>query len=476
MKIRNMTRVLHVALTALVTGAVMLLSACGQEETLPPTISPVGPVPAEEQRSGNPEKGYQKLVNEPYVTCGVPYSAYQQTAKAPDPRYLLPGREGRNAELPYWLTARTTEAGIELVTSNCLSCHAGFINHELIIGLGNESMDWTVDLMLAAESIGAYVANEEEAAEWRKWADRIAAIAPYTMTDTIGVNPATNLTLALIAHRDPKTLAWSEKPLLEPPPEKPLPVSVPPWWQMKKKHAMFYSTEGRGDHARFMMTAAILCTDTLEEARKIDAYAPHIRAFIASLEPPKYPFPIDYELVKKGRAVFERTCSRCHGTYGNDWSYPNLVIAFEEIGTDPELARVAIEDADRFIRWFEQSFFGEGTRVEPAPGYIAPPLDGIWATAPYLHNGSVPTIEVLLNSIKRPKYWTRAFDSTDYDEQLLGWGYTALEYGKEGAADWEERKQIYDSTLLGYSNQGHTFGDGLTDSERMAVLEYLKTL
>ena len=174
--------------------------------------------------------------------------------------------------------------------------------------------------------------------------------------------------------------------------------------------------------------------------------------------------------------MFERTCSRCHGTYGNDWTYPNLVIALEVIGTDPELARVAVEDAGRFIRWFEQSFFGEGTRVEPAPGYIAPPLDGIWATAPYLHNGSVPTIDVLLSSSKRPKYWTRSFDSTDYNEQVLGWSYTALKYGKEGAADWEERKQIYDSTLLGYSNQGHTFGDGLTDSERMAVLEYLKTL
>ena len=471
-----MTRELHVALMALLTGAVMLLSACGQEEPSPPTISPVGPVPAEEQRSGNPEKGYQMLVNEPYVTCGVPYSAYQQITEAPDPRYLLPGREGRNAELPYWLTARTTEAGIELVTSNCLSCHAGFFNHELIVGLGNESADWTVDLVLAAESIGAYVANEEEAVEWRKWADRIAVISPYTAMDTVGVNPANNLTLALIAHRDPKTLAWSEKPLLEPPPEKPLPVSVPPWWLMKKKHAMFYSTEGRGDHARLMMTAAIFCTDTLEEARRIDAYAPHIRAFIASLEPPKYPFSIDYELVKKGRAVFERTCSRCHGTYGNDWTYPNLVIALEEIGTDPELARVAVEDSGRFIRWFEQSFFGEGTRVEPAPGYIAPPLDGVWATAPYLHNGSVPTIDVLLNSSKRPKYWTRSFDSTDYNEQVLGWSYTALKYGKEGAADWEERKQIYDSTLPGYSNQGHTFGNGLTESERMAVLEYLKTL
>ena len=153
-----------------------------------------------------------------------------------------------------------------------------------------------------------------------------------------------------------------------------------------------------------------------------------------------------------------------------------MVIALDEIGTDPELARVAVEDAGRFIRWYEQSFFGEHTRVQPALGYIAPPLDGIWATAPYLHNGSVPTIDVLLDSTRRPKYWTRSYDSRDYDEQGLGWRYTALKHGKAGAANWEERKQIYDTTLLGYSNQGHTFGDALTDSERFAVLEYLKSL
>jgi hypothetical protein len=64
----------------------------------------------------------------------------------------------------------------------------------------------------------------------------------------------------------------------------------------------------------------------------------------------------------------------------------------------------------------------------------------------------------------------------DYNEQALGWNYTALEYGKSGARDRDEAKRIYDTTLTGYANQGHPFGDHLTDAERSAVLEYLKTL
>jgi mono/diheme cytochrome c family protein len=417
------------------------------------------------------------LVNNAYVTCGLPYKAYQQRAEsASTPSRPIPGRKGRNTELPYNLTAHTNEDGVELVTSNCLGCHAGFFNDELIIGLGNESLDFTNDPMLAAESAGAYVTGEAEAAAWRKWADRIAAMAPYMITDTVGVNPANNLTVALLAHRDPQTLAWSQEPLLAPPPTQPLPVSVPPWWRMQKKHAMFYNTEGRGDHARFMMLISIVCTDTIEEARSIDAYFPDIRAFIASLEPPAYPFAITKFLAEQGQGVFETHCSRCHGTYGKEWTYPNLVIGLEEIGTDPELALKATQEADRFLRWYNNSFFGEISYAAPAPGYIAPPLDGVWATAPYLHNGSIPSIETLLDSTKRPRYWKRSFDSTDYDKKALGWNYTTLTYGKKGAANPEERKRIYDTTLLGYSNQGHKFGDILSDTERAAVLEYLKTL
>ena len=50
---------------------------------------------------------------------------------------------------------------------------------------------------------------------------------------------------------------------------------------------MFYTTLGRGDHARFMILASMLCADSVEEAEAADAYAPDIRAFIESLQPPE---------------------------------------------------------------------------------------------------------------------------------------------------------------------------------------------
>lgn len=439
--------------------------------------SALGVIPAERQRPGSPEAGYDALVNNAYVTCGVPYSAYKAAAPDVPPSQLIPGRRGRNAELPYYLTSHKTARGVEVVTLNCLSCHAAYIKDRLIIGLGNESADYTQNPSVSAERVGAYVMGEAETAEWRKWADRLLEIGPYIMTDTVGVNPAVNLTWALLAHRDPKTLAWSPKPLIEPPPTKPLPVSVPPWWRMQKKNAMFYTAAGRGDHARLMVLASTLCTDDLEEARAIDAYAPDIRAFIASMKPPPYPFDIDRKRAEFGRSVFEKTCSGCHGTYGPHPTYPNLVIGVDAVGTDAALAQTAVGGGeDRFFGWLKKSFYGENSRLAPAPGYVAPPLDGIWATAPYLHNGSVPTLAALLNSPTRPRYWLRSFNPADYDTRRVGWIYKELRYGKDGAADSHERKRIYDTTLPGYSNQGHTFGDALNEQERSALIEYLKTL
>lgn len=465
--------------TALILMMLWLV-ACGRNEAPDEaTKSPLGQVPAAEQRAGDPQAGYEALIHKPYITCGVPYSAYRKSAPPPEPRTLLPERTGRAAELPYSRNFHVTEEGVELVTGSCLSCHAAFFDKRLIIGLGNETMDFTNDPAFAIESLGTYVQDEAEVAEWRKWADIMETVAPYMITDTVGVNPAINLTLALMAHRDPQTLAWSKEPLLEPPPKKPLPVSVPPWWNMDKKNALFYNTEGRGDHARAMMLGAILCADSVEQVEKIDAYAPDIRAYLASIEAPDYPFEIDRALAERGSGLFEQTCSSCHGTYGENWTYPNRVIGIDQIGTDPLLVQAAAEgQIDRFILWFNRSFYGELAQAAPAPGYIAPPLDGVWATAPYLHNGSVPTVEALLNSPKRPTYWTRSFSTAaeDYDQQALGWKYTELPYGKEGARDSSERKKIYDTTLPGYANRGHTFGDHLTEDERKAVLEYLKTL
>ncbi|MEO1450487.1 MAG: hypothetical protein AAFV07_13230, partial [Bacteroidota bacterium] len=123
--------------------------------------------------------------------------------------------------------------------------------------------------------------------------------------------------------------------------------------------------------------------------------------------------------------------------------------------------------------WYNKSWFAQSppfSELKPSNGYIAPPLDGVWATAPYLHNGSVPTIAALLNSSERPTQWRKMSQEPDapYDLDALGWAYTTT--------PGEKKTYLFDTELPGYGNQGHYYGDELTSKERQAVLEYLKTL
>ncbi len=178
-------------------------------------------------------------------------------------------------------------------------------------------------------------------------------------------------------------------------------------------------------------------------------------------------------------AVFRSNCKGCHGTYGEEPRYPNRVVALGKVGTDPALARAAYGDADRFRAWFRESFYGELSQVAPALGYVSPPLDGVWATAPYLHNDSVPTLAALLNSPERPAYWRfqrTGEDQPVYDRAAIGWAYETLAQGKAAAMGWDERNRIYDTTGPGYGNGGHTFGDKLSSEDRLALIEYLKAL
>jgi mono/diheme cytochrome c family protein len=293
---------------------------------------------------------------------------------------------------------------------------------------------------------------------------------------TIGQNPADDVTVVLEAYKDPNTLAWLDAPGLPLPPSTSLPVDVPLWWRMAKQHAMFYNAEGRGDHSRYMMLASMLCTDSVAEAAGIWSYFADIEAYITSITPPPFPFSVDAALAAQGATVFASNCSSCHGSYEAAGAYPNLVIPTKEVGTDPLLAQGTAYFSTPYQSWFEASFYGQTAKVKPEDGYYAPPLDGIWATAPYLHNGSVPTLAALLDSQTRPKYWTRSFDSNDYDPSALGWRYTALDHGQTSEPDAATRARIYDTTLYGSSSGGHTYGDGLSAPDRRAVIEYLKTL
>ena len=192
--------------------------------------------------------------------------------------------------------------------------------------------------------------------------------------------------------------------------------------------------------------------------------------------------PIDRELAKSGETLFRGNCSKCHGTYGPAGRYPNKIISLEEIGTD----RRRFDGIEpRFGEYYNQSWFAkertgwlsDGYAVKASTGYQAPPLDGIWATAPFFHNGSVPTVYNVLNSLTRPVRFVRSFKTEvgDYDPQRLGWKVTEVD-SPAGDQPPIERRKVYDTSVVGRSNRGHTFGDHLTDAQRMAIIEYLKTL
>src|SRR5262249_44495516 len=128
-----------------------------------------------------------------------------------------------------------------------------------------------------------------------------------------------------------------------------------------------------------------------------------IQAYLFSLEAPKYPFPIDKALAADGEKLFTKTCAKCHGTYGEKWTYPNKIVPLDIIGTDhTRFHGLSPKVGELYNKsWFAKEKRDDGKEGYPAlpsEGYQAPPLDGVWATAPYLHNGSVPTVYDVLNS------------------------------------------------------------------------------
>ena len=430
------------------------------------------PIPPNLQRRGNADSGYQYIITGDYVNSGLPIGFYR-VGIGTDKRNFL-RREGVNATMRHDFNMVKAPNGVAIAVPNCLQCHAQAFEDSIIIGLGNSLADFTpirgFDSKFATGVLETYMrANRKKREASRSFIRTGKAIGSGIFTEVRGVNPADRLTALLISHRDKNTLQWSDT-ASSTLPQQVIPSDVPAWWLLKKKNAMFYSGFGRGDFGRFLMGAILLTVNDTVHANKVDSHMNDVLAYINSLQPPRYPKPVKQTLADQGRIVFEKSCAKCHGTYGDGWKYPNLLIPQQVIGTDSMLNNSNYQHSD-MISWFNTSWFSKGdhpAKLVPFNGYIAPPLDGVWITAPYLHNGSVPTIEALLDSKQRPRYWSRDFKKPQYDYERLGW-----KYATHPSPDKNDR---YNTTLPGYGNQGHTFGDKLDDTERRAVIEYLKTI
>jgi hypothetical protein len=192
-----------------------------------------------------------------------------------------------------------------------------------------------------------------------------------------------------------------------------------------------------------------------------------LEKYLDNIQPPDFPFPINTELAVKGRSVFDANCAACHAV-----GQPNVgqVIDINLVGTDPhrlnswpESAVVALEE------WsIEEGYDATFTHFRKTNGYKAVPLDGIWATAPYLHNGSVPTLmDLLENPENRPKVFYRGFDVID----SVNVGFISNVAEENGFKFFR-----YNTSDVGNSNQGHNYGTDLSAADKEALVEYMKTL
>jgi acyl carrier protein len=194
-------------------------------------------------------------------------------------------------------------------------------------------------------------------------------------------------------------------------------MTAPPFWNVRKKATLYCDGFSPKNH-RVLIQFLLIPSNDAETVKGWEDDFRDILAWIESLEPPKYPWSIDEPLAARGKAVFNRHCSRCHGTYDEGGRYDQKVIPIEEVGTDPVRLRALTRE---HRRWLQLSWMSYGGRdpVELEPqGYVAPPLDGIWATAPYLLNGSVPTLWHLFHPDERPVVWKRTEDG--YDREKIG--------------------------------------------------------
>ena len=264
--------------------------------------------------------------------------------------------------------------------------------------------------------------------------------------------------------------------------------------------------------------SAFESTIRLAEVHKIEQW-------LKALKPPVWDEDImgaiDRDLAGQGQSLFSEKCSGCHNMapYRRTDPADNFFgktfikigrIDFRKVGTDPayvqNLLTRSIATNRTTAPLFEgapmvpaASFFGRvvaatldkalnaaglspdeiiamngyrfrtGEDGKPEP-YLPPrltdikasPLAGVWATGPYFHNGSVPTIyEVLSPADRRDVFWT---GSNQLDLDRLGYD-----------SDEAQGRFRFDTSLPGNSNAGHDYGSVLSHDGRMAIIEYLKT-
>ena len=282
------------------------------------------------------------------------------------------------------------------------------------------------------------------------------------------------------------------------------------WWTYKYKESIYRFDDRSPDFSKhFATTFNQPGPDSNANHDEQVQIMDDVLAYIRQLPSPSYDRKIKWRRAARGAELFHGaepiaaggylSCSGCHGSYISE---PDRYEVFYDadtgvvdVGTDSAYsdflmttgAAIADPISDHLVRYFngDQSY---RIQTPENSGYQPPPLDGSWASPPYFHNGSVPTLHAVLQSGTRPEYWQRSIHPDAYDHRKAGLRYRSLTARQVEAlqreasiahpfsAETQLYRRVYDTTAFGKSNNGHAFGDAMNRRERADVIEFLKSL
>jgi hypothetical protein len=241
-------------------------------------------------------------------------------------------------------------------------------------------------------------------------------------------------------------------------------VDLPQIWNQKPRESMYLHWDGNNNQIRERNYAAAMAVGATPQS-VLPANFTRVTDWLLTLEPAKWPFAIDQEKLERGSVLWQSQCASCHSFGQPDTG--QVTTSIDEIGTDPyRLDSFTTGLVDKFHEFKKPPFdFGAYRKTQ---SYANTPTDGIWMRAPYLHNGSVPSLWELLQAPERrtPVFYR---GSNVYDPINVG-------FISDGSGPDRAHLFKFDTRFLGNHNGGHTYGTELADEQKWDLIEYMKTL
>jgi hypothetical protein len=241
-------------------------------------------------------------------------------------------------------------------------------------------------------------------------------------------------------------------------------ADLPSLWNQRPRDGLWLHWDGNNNMVTERNKSAAIGAGASEDSLDLPAMK-RVEDWIWDLPATKFPAErIDRMRASAGEQHYKRLCAACHDFGGQQ---TGKVIPLAEIGTDPERLNSFTPALAEKMNTLGTGREWKFTHFRKTQGYAAMPLDGVWLRAPYLHNGSVPTLRHLLEKEEnRPAVFWRGYDVYDYNNAGFVWSGMEAE-----AAGFR-----FDTSEKGNGREGHAYGTDLGAREKSELLEYLKTL